>query len=394
MNLSPGLQLGHIEISDYPITYDNSYYINYSVQPELNALAIYSSSYRNGGVRWLRALFSNDDYVRFDEMSLENLIISRLSEYNAIFILNVYELSSGLITELTRLADNGTTIIFFPEQDGNIVNYNEFLSRLNANQISRFDTTRQLLGGIEWKHPVYSQAFREAVNDIDFPEIKGSFIFSSTTRITETPLLWFRNEAKALSTQTVNNGNLVVFSFPLSEQNVNFARHLLFVPTLYSLVINSLARQKLSYTIGVDNYASLPFSASREITSYTVQNPENQQSFIPPITTSAENNLRINLSENFGKAGHYRVFSGNEEISAISLNYDRRESDLRYYNFNELTKEVEAHNLINTKIIQNQEGHFSEVFDEINTGKKLWKWFVMLALLFIATEVGIARFWK
>lgn len=395
MNLSPGLQLGYAEISDYPITHDNTYYLNYNVQPELKALAITSSSYRgNSGLRWLRALFAGDDYVSFEEMNLENLTISRLAEFNAIFILNVYDMSSGLITELSRMADNGATIILFPEPEGNLSNYNEFLSRLNANRIERFDTTRQQVGGIEWQHPVYSQVFRERSAEIDFPQISGSFVFSSQVRISETPLLWFRNGSKALSTQPSGNGNLVVFGFPLSGLNDNFARHILFAPTLYSLVINSLPHQKLAYTIGTDGYATLPGIPGIEITAWSVLMPESQQSFIPNIITSEENTLRVSLTGLFDKAGNYKVQAGENTSGAISMNYDRRESDFRFFNFSQLRAEVEKYNLRFTAVIQNQESRFSDVFDEITSGKRIWKWFIIMALLFIAIEVAIARFWK
>lgn len=395
MNLSAGLQMGHAEISDYPITHDNTYYLNYNVQPELKALAITSSSFRGtSGLRWLRALFVGDDYVSFEEMNLENLTISRLSEYNAIFVMNVYDLSSGLITELSRMADNGATIIFFPEPEGNLNNYNEFLSRFNANRIERFDTTRHQLGGIEWHHPVYSQVFREKSAETDFPQISGSFVFSSQVRIAETPLLWFRNGTKALSTQPTGNGNLVVFGFPLSGLNENFARHILFVPTLYSLVINSLPQQKLAYTIGSDGYASLPVIPGIEITSWSILMPESQQSFIPNITTSEENTLRVNLTGLFDKAGHFKVNAGEETASAISMNYDRRESDFRFLNFGQIRAEVEKYNLRYSTVIQNQETRFSDIFDDITSGKRLWKWFIIMSLIFIAAEVAIARFWK
>ncbi len=395
MNLSPGIQYGYAEISDYPITHDNTYYINYTVQPELKALAIYNNSYRGtSGLRWLRALFEGDDYINFSEMAIENLTISRLSEFNAIFILNVYDISSGLMSELTRLANNGTTIIFFPEPEGNLIAYNEFLSRFNANQIERFDTTRQRIGNIEWQHPVYSQVFRERNSEIEFPWIQGSFKFSSSTRVNETPLLRFLDGSKTLSTQPYGNGNVVIFSFPLSGLNESFARDILFVPTLYSLVINSLPHQKMAYVIGVDNYANLPNISGNDLTGWSVTSPGSSETFIPEISASEENTLRVQLGSSFEKAGHYNILLNNRLAGAVSMNYDRRESDFRFLNFSQLKAETEKNNLKYTSVIQNQEGRFSEVFEEITSGKRLWKWFIVLALVFIATEALIARFWK
>ncbi len=395
MNLSSGIQSGYAEISDYPITHDNNFYLNYTVHPELNTLAIYSNAFRGtSGIRWLRALFAGDDYVNFSEMTIENMAISRLSEFNAIFILNVNEISSGLITELWRLANNGTTVIFFPEPDGNIAGYNEFLARFSSNLIERFDTTQQRIGGIEWKHPVYAQVFRERNPEIEFPLIKGSFVFPPSVRINETPLLWFRNGAKTLSTQPVGSGNFVVFSFPFSGINEAFARDILFVPTLYSLVINSLPHQKMFYTIGSDVYAGLPDFPDSELTGWRVNLTGSIESFIPELSSSEENMLRIHLGSSFEKAGHYRIMNNEKIAGVISMNYDRRESDFRFFNYPQLKSETEKNNLKFTSVIQNQEGRFSEIFEEITNGKRMWKWFIIMALFFIATEAAIAKFWK
>jgi uncharacterized protein YpmS len=42
----------------------------------------------------------------------------------------------------------------------------------------------------------------------------------------------------------------------------------------------------------------------------------------------------------------------------------------------------------------NVSSNFAEVLQEIQKGKQLWKWCILLALLFILAEVFIARFWK
>ena len=395
MNLSTGLQMGYAEISDYPVTHDNTYYLNYNVLPELKALVIYSSAYRGGtGLRWLRALFSGDSYVKMEEMTMENLIISKLSDFNAIILVNTPDISTGVISELAKAAGNGASILFFPEPDGNISDYNEFLSRFNANRIERFDTTRQRLGGIEWEHPVYEQVFREKSTELDFPEINGNFVFSPAVRINEVPLLWFRNGGKALSTQSAGNGNLVVSAFPLSSLNEGFARHILFAPTLYSLVINSLPYQKLASGIGVDTYVNIPGKPGAEINSWSVILPETKESYIPEISTSEENTLRISLTDIFHRAGHYMVMANGEPAGGISLNYDRRESDLRYLDDGQLKNEIDQYNLANTSVLANQEGRFIDVFEQITNGKRIWLWFIILAILFISAEAAIARFWR
>lgn len=395
LNFSRGVQLGKVEISDFPIIHDNTYFLNYTVQDQIRTLVIYSNSFRgNSGLPWMRALLSGDEFISYEEMAVENLAISRLSEFNSIILMNIHGISTGLMTELTRLAHGGTSILFFPEPDGDTSSYNEFLLRFNASAIERFDTTTQAIGGIEWNHPVFSLAFRERTSDVDFPVIAGRFIFSSRIKVAETPVLWFRDGTKALSVQPFGNGNLAVSAFPLSGLNQKFTRHVLFVPTLYGLVMNSLPFQKLAYTIGQDSHASLLAGEDYNLNTLKIRTDNQQQPFIPSTSPTEERKIRIDLTTSFESAGHYEVLSDDTMLTAISMNYDRRESSPSFMSYDELITESERLNLENFRIVQNQDSSFSEVFDEMNHGRKLWKWFVLLALLFIFSEAMISRLIK
>lgn len=395
MNFSRGLQLGKVEISDFPIIQDNTCFLNYTVQDQIRTLAIFSNSFRgSSGLSWLRALLSGDDFISFEEMAVENLAISRLSEFNSIILLNIPEISTGLMSELTRLAHGGTSIIFFPEPDGNIRTYNEFLNRFNASPIERFDTTSLSLGGIDYSHPVFSQAFREQASDVDLPSIAGRFSFTSLVKVPEIPVLWFRDGTKALSLQSFGSGNLAVSAFPLSGINQKFTRHVLFVPTLYGLVMNSLPYQKLSCTIGQDTHASLLTGDDYDMTALRIEADNGQNSFIPNTSPSEDKKTRIDLTSSFETAGHYKVISNEKVITAISMNYDRREFSSEFMSFEELQSESERLHLNNFRVLQNQETNFAEVFEEMNHGRKLWKWFIAIALLFILAEALISRLLK
>jgi hypothetical protein len=395
MNLTGGIHLGRAEISDYPFVHDNAYFMNYKVQSNLQALAVYEEGNKNGsGIPYLKALFDGDDYVSLEAVQAGNLQVSKLAASNTIFILNMASLNSGLANELKKAAENGSAILFFPEPDGKVESYNNFLTLLNANTITRFDTARNKIAGIEWQHPIYEQVFKEKTDDAEFPEIRGNFVFSRVANIPETPLLWFRNEAKAASVQAFGNGSLVVFSFPLSGLNDRFARDVLFVPTLYSMVINSLPGQEIAYTIGQEQFATFTRQTWPEGSSLSVRNVDEGREFIPDITISEGNRLKMGFSDFFSTAGHYIVEAEGRKVAAISMNYDRRESGLRFLTPDDLRSAISKYGLKNCFVIDEQERNFSDILDEIQTGKKLWKLFLVLALLFLVAEALIIRFWK
>ncbi len=393
-NNSAGSQLGKVEISDYPFTYDNNWFISYFVEPKLKALAIYdNNSESQEGLSYMSALFKDDDYIQLDEMNVQNIQISRLPEYNTIFLINIDNFSSGLLNELTNIVKNGTSVVLFPKLNSQMAN-NNILARFNSSLINGIDTSRQTISGIEFENKFYRDVFQRREENAVLPEIKGHLKFQENIRSDETRMLWFPNNDNALFTKPFENGKFWVFSFPLNDSNEQFARDVLFVPTIYNIVLNSLPNQAISYTIGENN--SYTISRNREIdldTPIEIESKQRGEKFIPE-TTVTNIGTRLNFGSLINEAGHYLIKNGDETVSTIALNYDRSESDLRYFSTTELEDQIENSGLINTTLIDDVSTNFAEIFDEIQNGKQLWKWCIMLALLFILAEVLITRFWK
>ncbi len=392
-NASAGIQLGKIEITDYPFTYDNNWYISYHVEPKLKALAIYNDSQESAqGLAYISALFENDDYIELDEMSVQRLQISRLGEYNTIFLVNPASFSSGFLNELSQIVANGTSVALFPGTENRQLN--NFLEQFNAARITGKDTTGQEISGIEFDNRFYEDVFEKREENPVLPEIEMHYKFRENIRTAETNLLWFQNGDKALSTLPFGEGNVWIFSFPLAEKNESFARDILFVPTLYNIVLSSLPRQQISYTTGKDLSVTLP--ESEEINpgeKIEIVNPETNERFIPEKSVTAHG-IRIEFRGSIENDGHFLIQSGDETATALAFNYDRTESDLRYFENNELKEKAERENLKNAMVIENATTGFSEIFKEIQTGKQLWKWFILLALFFLLAEVLISRFMK
>jgi hypothetical protein len=394
-NVSSGIQLGKVEITDYPFTHDNNWNLSYIVEPKLKALAIYNNTQESReGLEYLTALFENDDYVEFQSMDIQSLQISKLAETNAIFLINPENFSSGFLNELKSAANNGTSVVFFPRLTQNTLGYNQFLSGFNANFISGVDTTGQEISGIDFDNRFFRNVFQERKENARLPKIEGHLKFSNNIRSNETPLLWFQNGNKALSVLSYGKGKVWVFAFPLNQKNEIFARDIIFVPTIYNIVLNSLPNQQISYTIGRELTWFLPRNTNANLeSSIEIENRETAERFIPGIGIS-EQGIRLDFNGLIETAGHYLVKNANETIASFSFNYNRDESDLRYFSPEELEDRINLSNLEQASVFTNVSNNFAEVLQEIQKGKQLWKWCIFLALVFILAEVLIARFLK
>ncbi len=394
-NVTPGIQHVRVEITDYPFTHDNTWYLSYYVEPRLKALAIYETNPESTeGLKYLSALFENDDYIELEEMNVQSMQISKLSENNTIFLLNPSSFSSGFLNELASVVRNGTSVVLFPRETISPEINNQLLSIFGAGTVSGIDTTTQEIAGIDFDSRFFANVFSERKENAILPRIETHLKFTRNIRTEETNLLWFQNGDKALSFLPFENGKVWIFSFPLNQKNESFTKDILFVPSIYNIVLNSLPEQKLSFTIGKEQSWLLPrtINTNRE-SSLEMFNPETGNHFIPGITVSNRGTL-IGLQGMIQSAGHYLVLQENETIASLAFNYDRKESDFRYFLPDELKQHIITNHLQNASVIENTAMNFSNVLDEIQKGRQLWKWCIVLVLFFILIEVLIARFWR
>ncbi len=394
-NNSSGTQLGKIEITDYPFTHDNHWYISYYVEPRLKALAVYNNDNSSQeGLNYISALFENDDFIQLDETNIQSLQVSRLKEYNTIFLINPENFSSGLLNELSSTVENGASVVLFPGNNKNVLVNNEFLSRFNANRIIGSDTTKQKISGIDFENKFYRDVFKKREENPILPEINGHLQFENNVRSSENVLLRFQNNDKALSVMNFQKGKVWIFGFPLEKKNESFARDILFVPTLYNIVLNSLPSQEMSFIIGENTFYEIPANENINLnSSIEVENKTTGDKFIPSKNITGRG-IRIDFGNQIKVAGHYIVFNDNNIVSALAFNYNRKESDLRYFSDNELQSGIKSTGLKNASVVQDVESNFSEIFSDLQNGKQLWKSALLLALLFILAEVLISRFMK
>ena len=113
----------------------------------------------------------------------------------------------------------------------------------------------------------------------------------------------------------------------------------------------------------------------------TIKNAD--ESFIP-VQQLLNTKVKMTFNDNPLLAGNFGIFNGQNEIQNISFNYTRTEGNLANINA-DIAADFEKTNNIET------------VFNTIQTDRtdtQIWKWFVILTLLFLALELLIQKFVK
>ena len=392
-NNTEGIQLCKVDLDDYPIIYDNSYFLSYNVKGKLKALGIFNPA--NNSSDYLKALFAQDELIGYDEFPENNVQILQLKDYQCIFMINNAKISSGLKTELIQFVEQGGTIVLMPNRTNNFDDYNSLLSGLNGPSVASFDTASMRISEINYSNALYKEVFKKQEVDADLPLIRGFLKFTDQIQKVETPLLKFRDGKNALSTHRFGKGNVYSFSFPVDKANFNFVRHVLFVPTVYNMVLNSEELQRYAYSIESEepvilNQNQLP-NALNEL---KITNLQTRDEFKVSTRNAGLGLKQLNVGDLISQAGHYLVSDGNNPIQSISYNFSRKESVPEFYSPQDIKDQISIHHIKQIQIIDSSEGNFSQILQDLNNGKQLWKLFISLAILFLICEMAVIRFWK
>ncbi len=394
-NLNTGLQLGKVEITDYPIVYDNTLYFSYNVNSTQNSLLIKSGG-PNSNTSNIEAIFSNDPYLKLDIADENRLQISRLSDYSTIIIYEIPTISTGLTDELKKYVANGGTLIFIPSIPGNIESYNTLLGSLKMPSISIKDTVEIPINEVSYSHQIYSGVFKKGSEKVALPSIHSRYRFNATlandSSATETPILQFADKSNAMSEYQTGLGKVYAFSFPVSDSQNKFLDHILFMPTFYNIVLYSSSHQQLYSVISRDRYISVKNPNNKLLQNPVIRNVQTGNEIIPEAVQQEGNLLRMSI-DNSLNAGFYHVYLEDELIGGTALNFDLKESDLTYHTDDEIITLATQAGINHFNLINETKASFSDAIQELDNGKQMWKLFIYVVLLFLLIEFAIIKFW-
>ncbi|MBN2868724.1 MAG: hypothetical protein JXK08_08645, partial [Flavobacteriaceae bacterium] len=227
---------------------------------------------------------------------------------------------------------------------------------------------------INYSHPIYANGvFEKRVDNFQYPKVNQFF---PQNALQSTAILQFEDNKPFLSQRK----NVFVFSAAINKENSNFKNINLIVPTFYNIAKQSLNTAQLYYTIGQNNQ----FDVSVNLQPDTVLTLVNNDESIIPEQQYYNNKVVIKTNDLPENAGVYEVKNKNEILEYVSFNYNRNESDLTYQNL----ENIEGITVSNS---------VKEAFNTIKNDTKvneLWKWFVILALVFLIIEMLILKYFK
>ena len=382
--LRTGWHEAMLSLTDYPVQFDDSYFFTYNVARQINTLVL------NEGVPspYLGAAFEGIGYFRVTNQNRNNIDFSKFSSYNQIVLNDLSAVSSGLVSELKQYVQNGGNVVVFPSGSATSAAYNELLNAFRAPTFSGFDGTERQVASVNTDEFVFQDVFMNKNTNLRLPTTKGSF--RQNSRGGE-DLLTYRDGSAFLSKYKLDKGNFYLCTAPLDDKYGNLVKNgEIFIPMLYKMAISTAKTTHIAYVIGKDDYVEAENrTASGSETTFKIKGKTEE--FIPEQRLIGSQVI-LGVSQQIREAGFYDLhLNPNDTLGKFAFNYDRKESTLDYFTKEDLQQFVnKGFNIIDA----NTKTNFTQLVGERNQGFHLWKWFVGLALLFLAIETLLLRFWK
>ncbi|MBK7697857.1 MAG: hypothetical protein IPJ39_03605 [Saprospiraceae bacterium] len=292
---------------------------------------------------------------------------------------------------MSQYLKSGGKVLIFPGKTSDIPSYNNFMAINGAGTIIGTNKSVKEVASINTEEFIFSDVYINTSKNLKLPKTTLSFDINNSASGLQEKLLVYRDGTSYLSKYKVGDGQLFVCAAPLDKESNDLVYNAeVFVPLIYKMAITTTKHKNLSYTIS--NNLAIETDNLRQSGDYVYKIKNEKLEFIPGQIPSG-NKITLEVDDQVKSAGFYDLMLNDQVTGKLAFNYNRRESDMSLYDESALAPLV-SHN---TKLkIMNEalQANISTSIAEKDRGVVLWKWFLIAALVFLAIEALLLRYYK
>ncbi len=382
--LKGGWQESVVEISDFPVIFDDKFYFSFKVQESLPLLIINGA----GQNEYLNSVYRSDPFFKVSNVVAGNINYSGLDTYPLIILNELGQISEGLSQQLKAYSGRGGSIMVFPDLESDPEPLQKFLSSVGTDIPMQVVSAESRVSVINLQHPVFSGVFENIPQKIDLPIVKKYIRYSSRNNTNRQNLLELPGKTGFFSEYRFGKGKIYLSAVPLNAETSNFARHSVFVPIMYQTALLSLQDQNLFYKLNREQMIELPKITLNP--NQTLKLSKDKFEAIPDLRQN-ENLSQLFIADQIRQAGNYRLQKNDSLLAVLSFNETGSESDMSYATAGQIRAKFAGQKI---DLIAPQPGSMQNAVKSINQGISLWKLCLVLALMFLAAEVLLIRFYK
>ncbi len=382
-----GMLCGRIEITDYPIHFDDTLFFALNVLPHIDMMVIGG----RGDNLYLQRLFAGDSTVRLHNGSDRAVDFSALSQCRFVVLDELYTLPGGLVQTLQTFVGEGGTLLIVPAANADVAGYNAALRLFAAPQLQPWQAAEAKAVAVNTRHRLYRNVFEGTVEEMELPTLQGCYPLVGDAATVKESLITLNNGSDYLTATPYGAGQLFLLAAPLQAAVTDFVQQALFVPTLYNMALYSSIIGMPYAMLGRGDAIPLQqhYDADRVVHLTRLQGTTD---LIPDLRRIAGKSYLLPHAA-MNLAGHYRlgVADATTVPECLAFNYHRGESAMQFLDAAALQQLVADHHLQGYEVVRNAQRSLTAAIRADREGQPLWRACLLLALAALLAEIVLLR---
>lgn len=374
-----GFNRAILSFNDFPVSFDNEFYLALNFANKISIIEIKPGS----AVTPVERVFGNREVFDFRSYSIANFNYSLLDQADLVVVNGVDRNDAALNLALRNYLDEAGTLLLIPGEKPDA----QSLQQLTGNPLVAVmsgNTALQDLDRPDYNNPFFENVFEERSPSMAMPRAAQVWRWGQD----RSAILRFKNDEPFLS-RVEQGGKLYLLATPLRDAFTDFHNHALFVPVMYRIAASSRKNDAELYHTLEENFITLKIDSLLSDEPLRLKGSQE----IVPAQRRVNEQVFLEIPKFSINQGFYQVLAGSDTVGLIAFNLDEAESLLDQFSGEEIKNQMGDGSNISIFEATTAEA-FSNEIKERYLGKPLWKYALMIALLFLLAEVLLIRFLK
>lgn len=363
------------------LSIDDKLYFSLNLKNNLRILNIYDVQ-----DKFISAVFSGTSGFEYNAVQASNINYKTFPGASLICIEGNNNIGTGLANELKNYVNNGGNLFIFPKAGlpgGGLTTVGAAFGFSSTDQPVEFGNK---VSTIDMDHPLFSHIFEKIPRNPDLPTVQQYYAINWAQ---STPVMRLSNGQSFLSHQHTGKGNVYICSAPMDPAYSNFQNHAFFVPILMKAGMTANNKDALYYQCGQTGNIPVPVTVNPEKGIVL----KNDKSSIVSEVINISGELFLNTNGEIELPGWYDATEGSSDsvLFNLSFNLNRKESDTRTMNSYALEKAASASG---ANLFTGSAETLGAEYTAAAKGYPLWKWCIILVLIFLLIEILLIRFFR
>lgn len=375
-----GIHRCRVELTDYPITFDNDYRFVLESKEGLGVVEIGDAMSRVADV------FADDEQFAYTFVDMAHLDYDALNNAQALVLNTASELTSTLRQVLIDGLNSGKSLVVFPSEKSS--NLDELLS-LCGLSLTGLDTASMAVESVAKNSEFFADVLLNVPQYADLPKVKSYNVIRPDAQTTV--LMTLQNGLPFLVSKLIGRGTLYLFATSLDEKCSDLSDNSLFVPLLVKMTLKGGAVGAIAHTIGQEGMVKIPTSSRSGELLHLRCGDNGFESLITPVERNGQR--YVTVSDMILSPGYYDITAGDDVLTTTAWNENRSESVMSFATAEQINELLSKTGIVKHSVNDNAD-NTEKLMDSLSQRRGYWTFLLVIALLSLVAEGLVLRLWK